>query len=45
MEYFEDLANIAMLCFLMGVGVVLFLGIIFAYIAASEFLETLYLED
>lgn len=39
---FEDIANIAMLCFLMGIGVAAFLGFVFIYIAASEFLDTFY---
>lgn len=41
----SDLANIAMLCLLMGVGVVMFIVIICAYIAVMEFIETFYLED
>jgi hypothetical protein len=41
----SDLANIALICFLMGVGIVLFIGIAFAYLAAMEFIETWYLKD
>jgi len=41
----SDLANIALICFLMGVGVVMFVGIIFVYLAVTEFYETWYLED
>lgn len=41
----SDLANIGLLCLLMGVGIATFIGIIFAYIAIMEFLETFYLED
>lgn len=39
-----DLANIAMICFLMGLGIVTFVGIAFAYLAVMEFLETFYLD-
>jgi len=39
-----DLANIAMICFLMGLGIVVFVGIAFAYLAVMEFLETFYLD-
>lgn len=41
----SDLANIALLCLLMGVGVVAFIGIAFAYLAVLEIFETWYLED
>lgn len=40
----EEIANIAMLCFLMGVGIAVFIGVVFAYLAACEFLETFYLD-
>lgn len=40
----SDLANITMICFLMGVGIVAFIGIIFAYLVVMEFLETFYLD-
>lgn len=40
----SDLANIGLICLLMGVGVVAFIGIAFAYLAVMEFLETFYLE-
>ena len=43
MDY--DLANIALICFLMGVGVVVFIGIALAYLVVMEFIETWYLED
>lgn len=41
----SDLANIALICFLMGVGIVVFIGIAFVYLAVMEIFETLYLED
>ena len=41
----SDLANIGLICLLMGVGVVAFIGIIFAYLAVNEFIETWYLKD
>ena len=40
----SDLANIALICFLMGIGIVAFIGIAFAYLAVMEFLETFYLD-
>jgi hypothetical protein len=40
----SDLANIGLICLLMGVGVVVFIGIALAYLAVSEFLETFYLD-
>jgi hypothetical protein len=43
MDY--DLANIGLICLLMGVGIVVFIGIIFVYLAANEFLETWLLKD
>jgi len=41
----SDLANIGLICLLMGVGVVVFIGIIFTYLAVNEFIETWYMED
>lgn len=41
----SDLANIALICFLMGVGIVVFIGIAFVYLAVMEFLETWCLKD
>jgi uncharacterized membrane protein YjfL (UPF0719 family) len=41
----SDLANIALICLLMGVGIVMFIGIIFVYLAVTEFLETWLLKD
>ena len=41
---FEELANIAMLCLLMGVGIFMFIGMIVFYFIACEFFETCYLE-
>ena len=41
----SDLMNIAMICLLMGVGVVAFVVIIFIYLAATEILETVYMKD
>ena len=41
----SDLMNIGLICLLMGIGVVTFLVIIFAYLAVSEFFETWYLKD
>lgn len=41
----SDLANIGLICLLMGVGVLAFLGIIAGYLVVNEFLETWYLED
>ena len=40
-----DLINIATICFLMGLGIVVFIGIAFFYLAASEFIETWYLGE
>jgi hypothetical protein len=41
MEYmvFEDLAGIAIICALMGVGVIIFVGIIFLYLSTLSFME------
>ena len=41
----SDLANIGLICLLMGVGVIAFLGIIAAYLVVNEFIETWYMED
>ena len=41
----SDLANIALLCLLMGVGIVMFIGIIAGYLVVLEIFETWYLED
>ena len=41
----SDVGNIALICFLMGVGIAAFIGIIFVYLAVTEFLETWYLKD
>jgi hypothetical protein len=41
----SDLANIGLICLLMGVGIVVFIGIIFVYLAVNEFLETWLLKD
>jgi len=41
----SDLANIALLCFLMGVGIVTFIGIALGYLVVMEFLETFYFKD
>ena len=43
MDY--DIANIALICLLMGLGIVMFIGIIAAYLVVMEFIETWYLED
>lgn len=40
----SDLANIALLCFLMGVGIITVVGIVLAYLVAMEFIETFYLD-
>ena len=41
----SDLMNIGLICLLMGIGVVAFILIAFAYLLVMEFLETLYLKD
>ena len=41
----NDLMNIALICFLMGVGIAAFIGIAIGYLVVMEFLETFYLED
>lgn len=40
MDY--DLANIAMVCLLMGVGIAVFVGIVFLYMAGLAILESFY---
>ena len=41
----SDLLNIALICLLMGMGVVVFIGVILAYLMTMGFLDTWYLED
>jgi hypothetical protein len=41
----SDLANIGLICLLMGIGIVSFLVIALGYLVVMEFLETFYLED
>jgi len=41
----SDLANIGLICLLMGVGIVTFIALIFVYLAVTEFLETWLLKD
>lgn len=41
----SDLANIGLICLLMGVGIVMFIGIALAYLVVMEFIETWYLKD
>jgi len=41
----SDLANIALICLLMGVGIVMFIGIALTYLVVMEFLETFYFKD
>jgi hypothetical protein len=41
----SDLMNIALICLLMGIGIVTFIGIAIGYLVVMEFLETFYLED
>ena len=41
----SDLANIGLLCLLMGVGIVTFIGIALGYLVVMEFIETVYLKD
>jgi hypothetical protein len=41
----SDLANIALICFLMGVGIITFVGIVLGYLVVMEFLETVYFKD
>jgi len=36
---FDDLANIAMLCFVMGVGVVVFVGVVVCFLMILSALE------
>ena len=40
----HEIANIAMLCFLMGLGIAVFIGAVLVYLAICEFLETFYME-
>jgi len=41
----SDLANIGLICLLMGVGIATFLIIIAVFITVNEFIETWYLGD
>lgn len=41
----SDLANIGLICLLMGVGVIAFIVIALGYLVLMEFLETFYLGD
>lgn len=36
---FEDLVNIGLLCALMGLGVVVFIGMALLYVSSSAFME------
>jgi hypothetical protein len=36
---FEDVTNIALLCALLGLGVIATIGLLFAYLAALAFME------
>jgi H+/gluconate symporter-like permease len=40
----EEIANIAMICLLMGLGIFAFIGIVSVYFVATEFFETFYTE-
>jgi hypothetical protein len=40
----SDLANIGLICLLVGVGMVALVLILFAFLAVDEFLETFYLD-
>ena len=40
----SDLANIGLICLLMGIGIVAFIGIALAYLVVMEFIETFYLD-
>ena len=40
----SDLANIGLICLLMSIGIVAFVGIALAYLVAMEFIETFYLD-
>jgi len=41
----SDLANIGLICLLMGIGIVTFIVIAVVYLMVMEFLETFYLGD
>ena len=41
----SDLANIGLICLLMGIGIVTFIVIALGYLVLMEFLETFYLGD
>jgi hypothetical protein len=41
----SDLANIGLICLLMGIGVVTFIVVALGYLLVMEFLETFYLGD
>jgi hypothetical protein len=41
----SDLSNIALLCFLMGVGIITIVGVVLGYLVVMEFLETFYFKD
>jgi hypothetical protein len=41
----SDLMNIAIICLLMGVGIVMFIIVIFVYLAMTEIFETIYTKD
>ena len=41
----SDLANIGLICLLMGIGIVTFVVIALGYLLVMEFLETFYLGD
>lgn len=40
----EEIANIAMICFVAGLSIVVFIGIVVFYFVACEFFETFYTE-
>lgn len=40
----EEIANIAMICLVMGAGIFTFIGLIVFYFVACEFFETFYTE-
>jgi hypothetical protein len=40
----SDLANIGLICLLMGVGIVAFIAVALGYLVLMEFLETFYLD-
>ena len=41
----SDLANIGLICLLMGIGVVTFIVVALGYLLVMEFIETFYLGD